>query len=1088
MGSFDCSQKSFIELKKIIQKDPSLVVPFVGAGLSAYGLPGERLPLWKELFEATLGRGVADGVLDEAFVREMERLWENGQGTEAFDLIIEEMGQPGFYQTIKNCVATKGKKIPPAISQLVTIAWSLMVTTNLDRFIERAWRLKHDIELEVVTHKESARLAKIISTAKNSEACVLAKVHGTIERFETWVLDERHYSGLIDRNPAYTNTLRYLFLKNIFFIGYGLRDRDFDILLDQIKTIYPEGVGTYFALIDIKNRGTDHIKSLIRNHGLRPIWYESQPKRYKEADGGHGQVYECLSHLMQVESKGCPKHLTNFADSDEIFIGRKKELRQLSEIISAQSSPGAQIIGFGGEGKTSLILHFLERNKELFINMGFEFIYGYCFYQLDESAFIDEFYYRLCADDTPADNAIKVIKLCRELEKRRILLVLDGLEIFQAQDGVVNSPNLDTIIRYAIDGSSSVICCSRLALPYPLQLIDLQPLADDEVGEVLRGWGIDTRQSKLMAIARERVGNHALSVRLFAILTKSYPDDIRSTLSGEPSELNWGQLSSINTNIESILAYYNNFIQETEVEIITVISLFVRPVAVAIAMDCIAECLGDDCQGYGQVQSAVKKLIDLRLIAQKSGSNLTMHPSIREYYREQLDSDVARRWHGLIADYFVELTQNSCPEHIDRLSDFSCICYHASQAGEWTLFHDTFYRTINRNYRNFLGNNLGSWEDFYLLSKMTIPPGNDKPVIHPEYYLSSIARALKHLGRTSEALTHYLKCLSLCVNNRHYETARFSNNFMSIAMTAGRIKIAELLTKINVASLSWDTQLWHKCWQEEYALYSIGYLVGIKGDSESAVRYCEYGGKTWERYGLEKKSFFDYYKVYHSELLLSKPSYKIDEAESIALSALKAAQKNRWHESEALSLRALSLCERARLAEHGRSIHMVRGQRHIDRAKECLKNINIPRADIELALEEIRLTVWKWKFFEHRNIDLDHYLILVDKVKSIIRNCKFLLYGSECQAAMGWYYVMSNNLKGVKRFFDKAIAEARLIGDRLSLHSPMRLINPLADYLEVTLDDEPMPFCPDNPKDFLKMKISQKDLNEIILEIQLNLI
>ncbi len=1089
MNSFDCSQKSFIDLKKEIHKDPKLVVPFIGAGLSVYGLQDERLPLWKGLIEVTLGQGVANGVLDECFIRDMEALWENGQSTKAIDLIIEKIGLPTFRRIIESCLDIEGKTIPPAISQLVTIAWSLMVTTNLDRFIERAWHLKHNIELEVVTQKERSRLARIVVGADTSGACILAKIHGTIERFETWVLDERHYSNLIDRDQAYINTLRSLFLKNIFFIGYGLRDRDFDILLDQIKTIYPEGVGTYFALIDSRYRGADHVNMLIRNHGLRPIWYKFQPERTWEADGGHGQVVECLSQLMQVDSEGCPISLSRFPDTDKIFVGRKNDLRQLYEIMSIKSSSGAQIIGFGGEGKTSLILHFLESNKTLFEKKGFEFIYGCCFYHLDESIFIDELYSKFDSDNVPTDNAKKVIKICDNLEKKRILLVLDGLEVFQNPDGTINSPNLEKIIKHAIEGRGSIICGSRLALPYPLPEIALQPLLDHEVRELFSEWGIDITRSRIMTFVKEHVGNHALSVRLFAGLIKSYPVNIMSILNGMSSELKRDQLSSLSTNIaEQILAYYNNLLEEIEVQAITVISLFVKPVAVTIAMDCISECLKSSCHEYGHIQAALKKLIELRILIQESGCNLTMHPSIREYYQKQINSDVSLRWHGLIADYFVELTHNTCPEEIEQLSDFSCICYHASKSGEWTLFHDTFYRTINRNHRNFLGNNLGSWEDFYLLSKMTIPSGYDKPIIHPEYYLSCIARALKHLGRTSEALRYYLKCLLLCIKNKHFETARFANNFMLIAMMAGHIKIAGLLAKINIAGLSWDTPLWHRCWQEEYALYSIGYLVGIQGDCESAIRFCEHGNKTWERHGLERESFFDYYKGYHSELLLSESASKIDEAESIAASALKTSQKNRWHESEALSLRALSLCERARLSEDGRTIHMTRGERHIDQAKKCLKNINIPRADIELTLEEIRLIVWGWKFLGYRDHDLDKYLLLIDNVKSTIRNCEFLIYRSEYEAAMGWYYAMSDNLQGANHFLDKALAEALLIGDFLSVRSAMRLIKPLADHLNVTLDVKPIPFFQKDPKNLLKMKISQEELNEIILEIQLKLI
>lgn len=1091
MLEFDNKQRNFVDLKALIQKDPSEVVPFVGAGLSVYGPPEERLPLWKGLIDITLSQGYADGVIDQKIIKKVQSSWDKGKTIKAIDLVIEYIGLPKFRQLIESSLDISEREIPPAITELVAVAWSLMVTTNLDQFIERAWNEINSTKIEVVTQKERTRLARLISGAEKTKKCVLAKIHGTIERFETWVLDERHYNILVERDQAYVNTLRSLFLKNIFFIGYGLRDRDFDILLDQIRTIYPEGIGTYFALIDSRYRGTQHINNLIRWHGLRPIWYEVNPKNINEHDCGHGQVISCLKLLKDRDLliSNFKVNLQRFPDQDSIFVGRKNELKEIFNKISSPNAPGLQIVGFGGEGKTSLVLQFLYSYKNELINAGFGRVYGCCFYHLDETVFINEFYNYLSGDETSADNTKKVSYICSEIEKRRILIVFDGFEVFQSSGGNIDNRNIKAIYDSTIKGKSTVLITTRMSLSGGLPKLVLKPLGHLDVKEIYHLWGVKTSNGEIEDFTAKHIGNHALSIRLFAGLLKSYPGDFQNAMYFNYSILQRGELSTLSSNIAArILDRYQTLLEHFESQTLSVISLFTKPIPIGSVLNCAFECLSSNELSIGQIQNAIKKLLDLRLIMQEAKGDLTMHPSIREFYRAKIDSSTSKSWHGLISNYFVDLVEGLYPDNMDQLSDFFSICYHASKAEEWTLFHDTFYRVINRKHKNFLGNNLGSWEDFYSLAKMTLISNKNEPVIHPEYYLSCIARASKHMGKTEEALRYYLKCVLLCVKNKHFEADRFSNNFMSLAITSGHLEIAQLLSKINIASLQWDSISWHRCWQEEYALYSIGYLLGLKGNVSTAILYCEHGNKTWDRYKLKKEYFFDYYKVYHCELLLVDSFENLAEAEQIATSNLEVAQANRWHESEALAFRALSFCERAKLADNTKSLFLARAERHLASANEAIKNMSIPRTEIELILEQIRIVVWDWLYCKNNEIDLDNFIVLLDKVKGIIDVCGFKIYLSEFEAAMGWYYLFLDKKKQAEYLLKSALDSAKIIGDRLTVSNKLKLISPLALQLGVKSKNALEP--PKNnlkPIELLKTEVSSKELFEILVNVQLQL-
>jgi hypothetical protein len=187
--AFDRTQKSFQELARRIKRDERGVVPFVGAGLSAFGDPEHRLPLWRDylrelLREAhTLGLAVSGGV-ESTLIEEMI---EGGQHIPALDHLVQILGERHFRRVTTMLFDTTGKDIPLPILELVCISWRLIVTTNLDRFLERALVERQTLVPVVITHQEIAELSRSIMGLDNKDHPTLAKLHGTIERSQTWV-------------------------------------------------------------------------------------------------------------------------------------------------------------------------------------------------------------------------------------------------------------------------------------------------------------------------------------------------------------------------------------------------------------------------------------------------------------------------------------------------------------------------------------------------------------------------------------------------------------------------------------------------------------------------------------------------------------------------------------------------------------------------------------------------------------------------------------------------------------------------------------------------------------------------------------
>jgi hypothetical protein len=56
-----------------------------------------------------------------------------------WDRLIGLLGQPNFKRIVERELDDTGRPVPPAVAELVAVGWSLIVTTNLDRLISRAY-------------------------------------------------------------------------------------------------------------------------------------------------------------------------------------------------------------------------------------------------------------------------------------------------------------------------------------------------------------------------------------------------------------------------------------------------------------------------------------------------------------------------------------------------------------------------------------------------------------------------------------------------------------------------------------------------------------------------------------------------------------------------------------------------------------------------------------------------------------------------------------------------------------------------------------------------------------------------------------
>jgi hypothetical protein len=161
-----------------------------------------------------------------------------------------------------------------------------LITTNYDRVIETAVTLNRGWAPNSFTPENIAALA----VALYNPEFFIFKVHGDIGSAASIVLTSQDYDRLILRSPHVRSFLQAVFLNyTVLFVGYSLRDQDFQLVLRELALVFEGYTATHYALLpDVGAFETDHLLSRLN---IRAIPYDST--------AGHGMVTEALAELQQ---------------------------------------------------------------------------------------------------------------------------------------------------------------------------------------------------------------------------------------------------------------------------------------------------------------------------------------------------------------------------------------------------------------------------------------------------------------------------------------------------------------------------------------------------------------------------------------------------------------------------------------------------------------------------------------------------------------------------------------------------------------------------------------------------------------------
>jgi tetratricopeptide (TPR) repeat protein len=1066
--AFDSSDPAYQDLLARVLQSEAQVVPFVGAGLSVYGKPDERLPLWRELLERLIVEGRNLGLIAEGD-RKIEGILDSGRYIEATEHLVDSLGEPTFKRIVRRELDDSGKPVPPAIAELVTIGWSLIVTTNLDRMITRAYLDQHERPMSTVTSMDLDGLMSAVGGTLRSPETVLGQIHGNLDTYASWRLTKSHYRQLL-QTPGYVEAIRHLFLRQVFFVGFGLQDEDFEFVLETIAEIYPSGGGEIYALIPSTRKGDAATQDLIRISGLRPIYYAVDPQPDpSDPFGGHKAVYECLAHLATAWATtrtGIDLDLKYFPEIDPNIVGRDQEVNRLTDLLISEWGRVVQLVGLGGLGKTSLVQQFLTERRPQIAAAGYRQVFGCSFYRADIGQFINDLALTTVGPmAAPLPEQVEAI--CDYVRRNRLMLVLDGVEAILDTESRLRNPYVLKIVDCVIQGGGSAVATTRVGIHGEVfehaPVIDVEPLSPEQILEFLDRWGLDglgeAGKRRLIDVS----AGHPLALRILAGVLKGVsPEEAIATVEQSAVIDIADEVDPLRENrLARVLGSYIHHLEDAEISFMICSTAFQKPAPYPLVEAALTRHYPDTAVNAPlrdrDLRPIVGGLLERRLLTVSADGLLSSHPTVREYFvrRAHESEESLAPIHRFLGGECLR-SSPKLPETFEEAVPLLTACRHAAACRDWSLFDELLRRRLMRTFRHYLCNNLGAWEETLDLARLGDDPTfpiSENP--EPGYYPFSVARSLKHLGRSSESRAKYLDSLKTAAELRDPDTAMYVNNFLTLLVWRGELANAEKMIELNIRALSWIVEPWRRRWQIEHGFSSIAYLRTLRGDLDSAEELFDYAARAWEGYSDERLWIYDYYPYYRSEgILLADPGAH-EEALSGIEALLAVAHSHGWPESICRGHNQAAVIHLDRASRFGDRSELTRAVERLDKARLNVAGMTVADVAIANQLAWIKAELVRGELDSGPPADVVEIEILVDRAETLISTSGLALAGPDLLAAKAAIAHLQGSRDEALRLHRCAIQKCKEQGNALAPGSPRSLVAWVGERLGALSSIEP---------------------------------
>jgi tetratricopeptide (TPR) repeat protein len=525
------------------------------------------------------------------------------------------------------------------------------------------------------------------------------------------------------------------------------------------------------------------------------------------------------------------------------WVGRDDLLAQITSDWMNPQKHVTGLIGFGGEGKSSLARKWVDdviaRSRDIVpeggaatkqsptreeiasgsaLAMTLDGVFWWGFY---ENRSVDEFLEaalnylsggRIDPQAVPSAS-LRAQIIGAMLASGRYLFVLDGLEVLQHpegdQYGLLQNNDLRDLLTYFArpDNQSFCLVTSRAPL---LDLMDyttyshrdVDRLSEKDGRDLLRKLGVKGTDAQLDKIVADWDG-HALTISLLGSYLAekhggdiAHLDDIPIPTADEPRY----------QRVQRVLRRYDEHLSETEREFLKLFSAFRTPVHESAFEKVFAPLLpslgGVGAQYIAPLPEMVNRLVHYRLLRHDPHEDTyTAHPLIRNHYFALFtkgDPSQEKTAHEQIKDYYLSIAGDT-PEYptLDDLKPLIEVVHHACEAGAYDEARDIYWQRIRQGEKRVTIHKLGAYEtELSLISEFfpsrdlaQEPAGNNQEF--KRFLINAVGLCLTNVGRLREAVPFYERAIKAGMEVEDWRnTSRDNQNLAGLHALLGALAVS----------------------------------------------------------------------------------------------------------------------------------------------------------------------------------------------------------------------------------------------------------------------------------------------------------
>jgi len=512
---------------------------------------------------------------------------------------------------------------------------------------------------------------------------------------------------------------------------------------------------------------------------------------------------------------------------EKAWVGREKLLEELTSHYDTRQYRVLGLIGFGGEGKTSLARKWVQTILDDTQKKP-DGVFWWSFYQdKNVDTFLEHLLVyvageKIATAERSATSRVHRIADTILKSPHRYIIILDGFEVMQDEErvGIVTSETLRDLLKFlALSHSSLCLITSRLPISdldayiTTYKQVDITRMNETDGLALFRQIGVVGDEKEITKLI-EQWGGHALTLGLIAgDIVDTYKGNLAEAQSkdGIPSPL---QEDSRYDRVKRLLRRYDENLSDAGRAFMTIFCAFrtvVREPAFGMIflkpMNSTTINTPLMMLSHDQFDDLVANLLARKLIIRNIENRTRLysaHPLIRSHYDDVLMKHADTQGiHRQIAFYYQAIATGDpkLPNHIPTLDDLKPYIetvHHLCRAGEYELAFKIWFEQINRKSENLITKKFGAYKieldilhDFFQDSEIIIKDPKKQRLI-----IDACAFCYQSLGKFDNALVFWQLSAELCIHLRDMRNASNSqHNVCHIHILSGQlenaVKIAE---------------------------------------------------------------------------------------------------------------------------------------------------------------------------------------------------------------------------------------------------------------------------------------------------------